>query len=151
MARIRIKDSSYRLPRTSSTLSVQQWIIVYAGDSITRPPNRTHIGRDSFVHVDRDFTSLTNEAIVQLRRPAGFRERQRVIISWAHGRNSVPVSGITAGRTEKAERLDGRVLRDQEHDSSGTFLCGAAYRAAIGLVHDRDRDRAGRKIYFRGS
>jgi hypothetical protein len=89
--------------------------------------------------VDRDSSSLTNEALVQLRHPTGFRERQCVIISWTHGRNFVSVSGITAGRPEKAERLDERVLRDQEHESSGTFLCGAAYRATVGLVHDRDR------------
>jgi hypothetical protein len=66
--------------------------------------------------VDRDFTSLTDEDVVQLWHPAGFRERQRVIISWAHGRNFVSVSGITAGRPEKAERLDGPALQRKRND-----------------------------------
>ncbi len=89
--------------------------------------------------MDRDFSGITDEDIVQLRRATGSRERQRVIISGAHSCKFVLVAGIASGGAEESERLQGRVLRDQEHQSSGVFLRGAADRAAIGLVHDRDR------------
>jgi hypothetical protein len=43
-----------------------------AGESITWPPNRTQVGRDSFIHADPDFAGLTDEDVVQLWHPAGF-------------------------------------------------------------------------------